>query len=71
MCAIVFGCRMPCVLRPTDQENQFQFLGPCFLLGNLEYSYDIIGAYYGDILGDEDSKDWVDWDVEEQDIYLV
>jgi hypothetical protein len=26
---------------------------------------------FGIALGYEDSKDWVDWDVEEQDIFLV
>lgn len=71
LCAIVFGCNSPCVLRPTSREGYVQFLGPCFLLGGQEYTSELIETYYGDVLGDDDSKDWLDWGVQEQDIYLV
>lgn len=70
LCAIVFGCTMPCALRPTGQENQFQFLGPCFLLGSREYSDQTIRAGCYVMLGSDYSKDWLDWDVDEQDIFL-
>jgi hypothetical protein len=69
-CAIIFGCRSPCVLRPTEKENYFQFLGSCSILGCQEYNNSVIGIDYCRMLGEDDSKDWLAWDVEEQDIYL-
>jgi hypothetical protein len=70
LCAIIFGCRSPCVLRPTEKENHFQFLGRCFILGCKEYNNSVTGINYCHILGEDVSKDWLAWDVEEEDIYL-
>ncbi|KAH8730029.1 heterokaryon incompatibility protein-domain-containing protein [Phaeosphaeriaceae sp. PMI808] len=66
---IIFGCQTPSILRKTDQEHHYKFGGGTPLIGK---SLFIIDGYEGfsDILGDKDSKDWIDWDVEEQDIYL-
>lgn len=70
LCGIVFGCRTPCILRPTAQENCFSFLGGTYLTGkeSIRVGDDEVFLY---VLGEETSKDWVEWDVEEQDIYLV
>ncbi|UPX12598.1 uncharacterized protein EKO05_0003140 [Ascochyta rabiei] len=70
MCGIIFGCTLPCILRKTSQEHHFKFIGPCSILG--QQTYVTLDGYtnYGHILGSDDSKDWVDWDIGEQDIYL-
>jgi hypothetical protein len=70
-CAIIFGCKAPCVLRRTDQERSYRFLGSAFVLGNSAYEDEEGLFFFPGVLGHEYSKDWVDWDVEEQDIWLV
>jgi hypothetical protein len=72
-CAIIFGCTAPCVLRKTtigSFENHFQYVGSCFLLGHQTWEAVTGEQVYRDILGSEYSKDWIDWGIEEQDIYL-
>jgi hypothetical protein len=68
-CGIIFGCRTPYILRNTAQEQHYTFMGAATMVGK-EYSEIEEGAVLFSDLGAEDSKDWVDWDVEEQDIYL-
>ncbi|XPS76498.1 hypothetical protein M3J09_008550 [Ascochyta lentis] len=70
MCGIIFGCSMPCILRKTEQSNRYRFIGRCFALGN--QTYETLDGYTSCVytLGSTNSKEWVDWDVEEQDIYL-
>ena len=69
LCAIIFGCEMPCILRPTDGKQFYNFLGATYLMGA------DLSVYDGEMLfacplGHDNSKEWVDWDVEEQDICL-
>ncbi|KAF2828553.1 HET-domain-containing protein [Ophiobolus disseminans] len=68
--AIVFGSTTSCILRKASEGPRYQFLGSAMLVGK-----ESSGEYYQKTtgftqMGDEDSKDWVDWDVEEQDIEL-
>jgi hypothetical protein len=69
LCGIVFGCKTPCILQRTAREKHYKFLGGTTLMGKESFEREAgdIGFY---ILGEDKSKDWVDWDVEEQDIYL-
>jgi hypothetical protein len=69
-CGIVFGCKFPCILRRTNQGQSYKFLRSIFLRGKQAYEAGG-GIFFTDILGHENSKDWVEWDVEEQDIDLV
>lgn len=62
-CAIIFGSKSTCILRSTDQAEHYKFLGSSYILGRYWESMD-------SEFGSEDNKDWVDWDVEEQDIFL-
>jgi hypothetical protein len=67
--AIIFGCTMPFILRETGKELQYRLVGSTLIMG--KKSWDDEGrATYSQVLGEEESKDWVDWDVEEQDIHL-
>jgi hypothetical protein len=69
ICAIIFGCTRPCILRKTNQGHQYQLLGATHLLG--KQLRDVEGGATSFVpLGKEKSKDWVEWDVEEQDIDL-
>jgi hypothetical protein len=68
-CAIVFGCTSPCMLRRYGPDPCYQFLGPGLLMGKQLRPTESSGiCFYR--LGVEESRDWVDWDVEEQDIDL-
>jgi hypothetical protein len=67
--AIIFGCTMPFILRGTGKELQYRLVGSTSIMGKEPFEYEG-RAIYEEILGHEESKDWVDWDVEEQDIHL-
>ena len=72
MHGIIFGCEYACILRPTEEPSHYRFLGSAFVLGSTFNQADITGMEgFWSRLGDEYSKEWVNWDVEEQDIYLV
>lgn len=63
LCAILFGNQHQFMLRPAGNEptSMYQMLGPCFILG---------AKMTSGRLGSKYSKDWADWDIEEQDIQL-
>lgn len=67
---IIFGCTSPCILRKTNKTNCFQFIGQCYIPGGHSFESWDGHLKYPCLLGAEDSKDWVDWDVEEQNIFL-
>lgn len=69
-CAIIFGCSCPCLLRKSGVQNRYVYLGPSLVLGKKTLDPDGNGIGFYSCLGVEDSKDWIDWDVQEQDIYL-
>ncbi|KAH6866447.1 heterokaryon incompatibility protein-domain-containing protein [Alternaria rosae] len=68
-CAIIFGCRLPCILRQTGRKQQYKYIGSTWLLGSHSYEGDGEPIFWYP-LGHDYSKEWVNWDVEEQDIYL-
>jgi hypothetical protein len=57
-------------LRPTAQKQHYKFIGATSVLGKQSYEEDGEN-FFTDQLDHEDGKDWVEWHVEEQDIYLV
>jgi hypothetical protein len=69
-CGILFGCNTPCILRAVSQRNHYQYLGATYLVGQDHWETAEGRVVFTEILGSEHSKDWADWDVEEQDIYL-
>lgn len=69
MVGIIFRCKTPCILRKTGQEKHYMYLGATAILGK-ECSDVEGGAMYCTMLGEEESKDWVDSGVEEVDIRL-
>jgi hypothetical protein len=70
-CGIIFGCHTPCILRKVAQGKHYKFLGGTYLMGKQGYELAGGSVQFVHPLGHDDSKDWVEWDVEEQDIYLV
>ncbi|KAF1362167.1 hypothetical protein EJ07DRAFT_164021 [Lizonia empirigonia] len=70
MCGIIFGCTVPCILRKTSRQGYYKFFGNCFVLGSQTYETETGYVVHDGVLGSDFSKDWLDWDVEEQDIYL-
>jgi hypothetical protein len=70
LCGIIFGCKTPCVLRRAVQEQHYIYLGATSLKGKEYCDREDGSVNFCNVLGEDDSRDWVDWDVEEQDIYL-
>ena len=62
-------------LRRVYQERflvqSYSYLGATFLLGKQSYEVEGGGTKTLFVLGHKKSEDWIGWDVEEQDIYLV
>lgn len=72
LCSIVFGCGYPCLLTPTGEDLSYQILGSAYILGSnvIEGNEAVNNTMgYWNVLGAEDSKDWLVWCVEEQNIY--
>ncbi|KAF1933416.1 uncharacterized protein M421DRAFT_88636 [Didymella exigua CBS 183.55] len=69
-CAIIFGCSSPCLLRSASSGGRYIYLGPGFILGKKMLELDGYGTGFYSCLGVEESKDWVEWDVQEQCILL-
>lgn len=70
-CGIIFGCKTPCILRKAGSAAQeYAFLGSTALMGKEHMNAEDDDVLFCTVLGEEDSKDWVEWDVEEQDVYL-
>jgi hypothetical protein len=70
ICSIVFGCNTPCILRALGHESKYKYLGPTYMIGQ-DHWINLQGrVVFSDILGTEQSKDWTEWDIEEQDILL-
>ncbi|KAG9202648.1 hypothetical protein G6514_004140 [Epicoccum nigrum] len=75
-CAIIFGCCSPCILREGNTTDGHIYLGSAIIAGRDEYDLrvwdpDLKGFGFISCLGVEESKDWLEWDVEEQVIRLV
>jgi hypothetical protein len=70
ICGIIFGCKTPCLLRKAPQDPNYKYLGATALMGKGHVDLEGDGVAFVDVLGSEQSEDWADWDVEEQDIYL-
>jgi hypothetical protein len=67
-CGIVFGCKMPLILRKADCEDKFFCIGSTYITGSklTDVGWGVMDYH---ILGSEESKDWTEWDdVEEQEI---
>jgi hypothetical protein len=69
-CSIVFECRTPCVLRRAGQDQQYTYLGAISLVGKERHRMEDGTMSFSSVLGEDDSKDWVEWEVDEQDIDL-
>ncbi|KAH8724792.1 heterokaryon incompatibility protein-domain-containing protein [Phaeosphaeriaceae sp. PMI808] len=70
LCAIIFGCTTPCILKKSNKENNFKYLGAAFITGRNCVETPDGRIHFNDILGATESKDWIEWGIEEQDIYL-
>lgn len=75
-CAIIFGCCSACILRKEDAKDGHIYLGSAVIAGTNEYNLniwdpDVEGLGFISCLGVEDSKEWIEWDIEEQVIRLV
>ncbi|KAF2028059.1 hypothetical protein EK21DRAFT_102134 [Setomelanomma holmii] len=67
--AIIFSCVTSCVLREAVDVQQYQCIGPAWIAGAQPRNSDGGGVHFRQ-LGDERSRDWIYWDVKEQDIDL-
>ncbi|KAH7386753.1 heterokaryon incompatibility protein-domain-containing protein [Phaeosphaeria sp. MPI-PUGE-AT-0046c] len=70
LCGIIFGCTTPSILRQTSRDGYFKYLGAAYIPGKTHWVTPNGRAIFAEILGAADSKDWLEWEVEEQDLYL-
>lgn len=75
-CAIIFGCYTPCILRKGNTADGHIYLGTAVIAGKDvfhldQFDPDLEGFGFINCLGVEESKDWLEWDVEEQTIRLI
>lgn len=66
-CGIIFGSKTTCVLRETERSRHYTYLGSSYILGSRKTDGRL---RYGYEFGSEESKDWIDCEVTEQDIFL-
>ena len=69
-CGIIFGCSNPCLLSQTSLKDRYIYLGPGFILGKTLVDLGDDNMTYTCCLGVENSKDWLDWGVEEREMFL-
>ena len=70
-CGIIFGSKLPCILRAEDEAQHYKHTGAAHVTGKASFGIGGVDVAFSHVLGDGKSKDWVGWeDVEEQDIYL-
>jgi hypothetical protein len=69
-CGIIFGCTTPCILRKADEKDKYKYLGATYMIGQDHFETSDGRTMFIEILGSANSKDWAEWDVREQDIYL-
>jgi hypothetical protein len=69
MCAIIYGCTSSCILRKAGLNQQYIFLGSAVFIGKQPQDAGDAGIFFVQ-LGEEKSKDWIEWDLEEHDIEL-
>lgn len=68
LCCIVFGAKTPFVLRKTTAAGEYRLAGEAYITGK-----ELVSKGGGEgfvMLGDQMSKDWVLWDLEEENIIL-
>lgn len=66
VCAIIFGTRSPFILRRTDQAGFYKLVGSALILSKeLDHN-----GYPITLDGDKNGADWLDWSLEEEEIFL-
>jgi hypothetical protein len=70
LCGIIFGCKIPSVLRKAAREQHYTYVGTTSLRGKEYVDMEDGSVMFCNVLGEDESRDWVDWEVEEQDIHL-
>lgn len=70
LCGILFGCCYPSLLRESSDTDSYIYLGSGFILGKKTKILGKYGIVFTGMIGAEDSKEWKEWDVNEQTMYL-
>ena len=73
-CCIIFGMQSPAILRPTAKPNHYKLVGSTWMASKaIVERKDEDGALHpvSRLLGRKGAEVWVEWGLEEEDIYLV
>jgi hypothetical protein len=71
LCCIIFGAKTPFILRCTEVPGQFKLVGEAHIISKQVFTLNTDPEYVGFfMLGREETKDWVKWDIQEQDIII-
>lgn len=66
ICCVIFGARMPFILRPSVKKaGHYKVVGETWITGKNIQSMDN-GAEWMPVLGAETSKDWTEWGLKEE-----
>lgn len=68
ICGVIFGTKIPSILRRTARSGHYKLIGEAFLVS---VSRPVRNGYPIPLRGGEDAEeDWLEWGLEEQDIFL-
>jgi hypothetical protein len=71
LCCIIFGAKTPFILRCTAVPGQFRLVGEAYIISKKAFDFNTDPEYVKFfMLGREETKDWVQWDIQEQDIII-
>lgn len=69
-CAVIFGTNLPFILRGTGRPYHFKVVGDAFITSNRTVNLEAGYSPYMMGSGYRANEDWLDWGLEEQDIWL-
>lgn len=66
---MIFGTKLPFILRSTGRSGYYKVVGETFIVSSHRFDdSDGFPLYMG--AGEDAAQDWMEWDLEEQDIML-
>ena len=69
-CAIIYGTAAPFILRSAGEQDCYKVVGEAFAVSSRKFEDDGFDFPYRVGCGSDANEDWVDWDLDEKDIFL-
>ena len=68
LCGVIFGTKTPFLLRSTQRSGHYKLVGESFMISARNFEDGEYPVYMG--AGERAHEDWLDWGLEEEDIFL-